>query len=634
MKVVYKPWGKEEWLELNDHYCYKRIYINAGFQTSYQYHEEKLETNYIAKGKAEVWLENEDGVVEKSIKTEGDTFTVIPPRKHRVVAITDIILQEVSTPQVDDIVRLEDDTNRGGGRLESEHIKPGVLILAAGKGERLKSLTETINKALIPINNEAIISKIIKKFPSEYKFVITLGYKGKMIENYLKIAFPLHDFEFVYVDDFESANSGPGYSALACKEFLQRPFYLVTVDCLISSPLPSLSGNWLGVHPTGYPEKYSTVKFDDNFSIKEFLNKDINGFDYAFIGLAGFTDYQKFWSELEKNIDEGELVNSFNNPEKYNDFQAEVLDWFDTGNLDDLEKAKLYFRDKPLSLSKENNEFVYKEDTKFIKFISHPGRLKNLYNRGLFLDKLIPNNLSVTDSFLYYDWVEGDTLYNIDKIEIYKKFIDDYLDSVELVPGNKKDNNYFYKDKTFDRIKKFKDIYGNRYTEESFIINEVRYDSLDNLIKKIDFKIFENHKFTNNFHGDLQFDNILYSSSKFYYVDWRDSFGKSIEAGDIYYDLSKLYGGMIIPYNMMKDENNIYFSENSLAVNFEIVKNQKLDQIVNYYFKLLSNTEFEISKIKLISSLIYLNMAPLHEEKFGKFLWFNAISKLSDLIDK
>ena len=141
MKVVYKPWGKEEWLELNDHYCYKRIYINAGFQTSYQYHEEKLETNYIAKGKAEVWLENEDGVVEKSIKTEGDTFTVIPPRKHRVVAITDIILQEVSTPQVDDIVRLEDDTNRGGGRLESEHIKPGVLILA-----RVKVKTQIFNR--------------------------------------------------------------------------------------------------------------------------------------------------------------------------------------------------------------------------------------------------------------------------------------------------------------------------------------------------------------------------------------------------------------------------------------------------------------------------------------------------------
>ena len=96
----------------------------------------------------------------------------------------------------------------------------------------------------------------------------------------------------------------------------------------------------VSVHPTGYPEKYSTVKFDDNFSIKEFLNKDINGFDYAFIGLAGFTDYQKFWSEEKK--DEGELVNSFKNPEKYNDFQAEVLDWFDTGNLD-IRKSKVIF---------------------------------------------------------------------------------------------------------------------------------------------------------------------------------------------------------------------------------------------------------------------------------------------------
>ena len=49
MKTIYKPWGKEEWLELNDRYCYKRIYINAGTKTSYQYHHYKKETNYIIK---------------------------------------------------------------------------------------------------------------------------------------------------------------------------------------------------------------------------------------------------------------------------------------------------------------------------------------------------------------------------------------------------------------------------------------------------------------------------------------------------------------------------------------------------------------------------------------------------------
>jgi len=86
-KVVHKPWGKEEWLELNDSYCYKRIYINAGYKTSYQYHEQKKETNYIIAGEAEVWLENDEGIVEKKIMKAGEFFNVSPPKKHRVIAI-------------------------------------------------------------------------------------------------------------------------------------------------------------------------------------------------------------------------------------------------------------------------------------------------------------------------------------------------------------------------------------------------------------------------------------------------------------------------------------------------------------------------------------------------------------------
>lgn len=125
-KVVSKPWGKEVWLELNDRYCYKRIYINAGHKTSFQYHEKKLETNYIIAGEAEVWLENEKGELEKKNMGADDFFTVIPPRKHRVIAITDIILQEVSTPEVDDVIRIEDDANRGDGRIEAEHQGAGA----------------------------------------------------------------------------------------------------------------------------------------------------------------------------------------------------------------------------------------------------------------------------------------------------------------------------------------------------------------------------------------------------------------------------------------------------------------------------------------------------------------------------
>lgn len=122
-KIVYKPWGKEIWLEFNDRYCYKRIYINAGTRTSFQYHKKKKETNYIAEGRAEVWLENKKGGIKKKKMRTGDYFTVEPPKKHRIIAITDLVLMEVSTPEVDDVIRIEDDNNRLSGKIEDEHKK-------------------------------------------------------------------------------------------------------------------------------------------------------------------------------------------------------------------------------------------------------------------------------------------------------------------------------------------------------------------------------------------------------------------------------------------------------------------------------------------------------------------------------
>ena len=124
--TVKKPWGKEVWLELwqgpkGHGYCYKRIYIKSGTKTSFQYHSRKIETNYIIKGRAEVWLENDSGEIIKKMMKIGDSFTVIPPKKHRIIAKTDVILQEVSTPDVDDVIRLQDDSGRGHGRIESEH---------------------------------------------------------------------------------------------------------------------------------------------------------------------------------------------------------------------------------------------------------------------------------------------------------------------------------------------------------------------------------------------------------------------------------------------------------------------------------------------------------------------------------
>ncbi len=140
VKSVTKPWGNgkvggvagigEIWLnykrdeavgEEEKRYVFKKLYIKAGTRTSLQYHVNKLETNHLISGEAEGWQENAKGEMEKSIFTAGDSWTIPCGTKHRVVAVTDIVMLEASTPEVDDVVRIEDDANRPSGRIESEH---------------------------------------------------------------------------------------------------------------------------------------------------------------------------------------------------------------------------------------------------------------------------------------------------------------------------------------------------------------------------------------------------------------------------------------------------------------------------------------------------------------------------------
>lgn len=633
-KTIIKPWGKEEWLELNEKYCYKRIYINAGYKTSFQYHDFKRETNYIISGEAEIWLEDDNGIVQKTIMTAGQYFNVTPPKKHRVIALTDIILQEVSTPEVDDVIRIEDDANRKDGKIEGEHKNPAVLILSAGLGSRLNLLTSNINKALLPIKNKAIISHIIEKFPKTYDFVIAVGYKSESLIDYCKITYPDINFKFVNILPYEGINSGPGISALQCKEYLQRPFYITTCDCLIDKEIPNLDGNWIGVWPTGYPEIYSTVSLDKD-NVIDFMDKKENGYDMAFIGLSAIWDYSVFWDELEKNITSGELISAFKNPAKYPTLKGKKLKWFDTGNYDDYIEAKNYFNDNPLSLHKDNNEITYYVNDKFLKYNPNLTVQKNRERRAKVLFSKIPPNFKSINNFITYDWVDGDTLYNINSYSLFVKFLDELkLLTESQIPSSKEGLKKFYIDKTKNRMNLFIENFGNSYLTESKNINSVICPSLSELMNKIDFDSLTNNPFYKFFHGDLQFDNVIYGNNKFYYIDWRDSFADLTDGGDIYYDLSKLYGGCIIPYNLMKNIDNIKLFEGEYSVSYDYSVPSSLKLFKKTYEEWLLTNGYDINKVKLITSLIYLNMSPLHEERFGKMLWFKSIEMLNELYNK
>ena len=118
---VEKPWGYELWLELNEHYAYKLIHMNAGYKSSLQWHEKKVETNYVIEGEAEVLLQNEDGEVESRVYKVGEGWCVPLRTKHRVIAKTDYTALECSTAHLNDCIRFEDDSDRGSGKIEFEH---------------------------------------------------------------------------------------------------------------------------------------------------------------------------------------------------------------------------------------------------------------------------------------------------------------------------------------------------------------------------------------------------------------------------------------------------------------------------------------------------------------------------------
>lgn len=114
-REVIKPWGKEViWAETKD-YVGKLLYINEGHKLSLQYHEEKEETILVVSGELELTISGHGRHGMSTMRlSEGDTFHVIPGTIHRFSATlgTNVVLTEVSTNYLDDVVRLEDDYDR------------------------------------------------------------------------------------------------------------------------------------------------------------------------------------------------------------------------------------------------------------------------------------------------------------------------------------------------------------------------------------------------------------------------------------------------------------------------------------------------------------------------------------------
>jgi mannose-6-phosphate isomerase len=113
---VPKPWGHETIWAHAERYVGKILHINAGHELSVQYHNKKDETVHLLSGEIVYRVQknaNDDALDDVQLRV-GESFRITPGTVHQMMAVTDCDVLEVSTPEVDDIVRLSDKYGREG----------------------------------------------------------------------------------------------------------------------------------------------------------------------------------------------------------------------------------------------------------------------------------------------------------------------------------------------------------------------------------------------------------------------------------------------------------------------------------------------------------------------------------------
>jgi GTP:adenosylcobinamide-phosphate guanylyltransferase/thiamine kinase-like enzyme len=502
-----------------------------------------------------------------------------------------------------------------------------LVILAAGRGSRLGAFTSAVNKGLLPIKDKAVISHIIDKAPTDSEVIIALGYQGDKVRDYCLIAHPQRKFIFVEVENYDGPGSGPGHSMMCCKKYLNRPFYFCTVDCIVSEDLPDLKNNWIGVSKTDDPQAFSTAKLcwnqtTDVRTVLCFVNKRPSGFDHAFIGLAGITDFAAFWDDLSANMHEKEteLVSAFYDPIKM-DLRAFEFTWLDTGTIDNYAKTKRHFEGSQEFDFDKVGEFTYIVNGRVIKYFDDKTRVEKRVARASKM-RGVPPVIAHRDNFFAYEFVPGHTLYEeecVDSDSLFKwlqKNLWEWKD--EPSPVFEASCMKFYKDKTLERYEMYKKKKSIVHDSPS-TVNGVSCEAMECYLEKVDWSSLS-QGIPVIFHGDLQFDNIIKKTDGGYLLlDWRDCFANQLEVGDLYYDLAKLNGGFLLPYNLIKSGAFFCRTEGS-HITFDYQVDPKIKKMREEFDSWRKSMAFD-SRVDLLTTLIYLNMSPLHTEPFDELLF-------------
>lgn len=520
--------------------------------------------------------------------------------------------------------------------------KKRVIITTSGIGERLKHYTQFTNKSLIKVGDKYAICYIIEFYSDDTEFIITLGYYGSYVKQFLQIAYPNHKFIFVEIDNFQGQGSSLAYSLLCAKEYLQQPFTFHCCDTIITyNKKIHFENNTVFVYKINNTNNqyYTGIKVNDNYNVVNFTNKGDNN-DFSYIGIAFIKNYTEFWNTLD------EIYNLSPNNSQLNDVSVYCIlinmsigfkyciveKWYDTGNLNSYNNILQEFPSQYTILEKNNESICFFQD-KVIKFINDIDINKKRAKRGIDLYPLTPKIITQSDNFIVMEKIDGillsedtdtNSVNNLLKWSMKKLWKNPYKSIY-----NKQYCREFYILKTKKRISELNIIFPN----EKHNINGITCKPIYELIEQLDTEWILNDTFY-NFHGDFILDNIIKISNDSYkLIDWRHEFSTNMFYGDIYYDFAKLQHNLIINHKNISqklfqitiNENNVFVD---LKCNYSLI--QQIEQLKTFVIQY----GFDYDKVNIIMSLIWINMASLYNNELQEFLFYFGKYNLQKYITK
>ena len=504
-----------------------------------------------------------------------------------------------------------------------------IIIPTAGIGSRLDLHTKHFNKSMIQLGDTPVISKIIDSYPNKAKFIVITGYKAPHINEYLKLVYPNRNIKIIEVKLFEGPGSGLSYTLSKCLTHINESFFFHANDTIFKD-----KKFYLNIHKDTMflskrncdTMKYSTVEINNEHkkihNKLDFLRKDY--FNYTGVGFVH--DFKKF-KKLIKNykINEGELSYFKSlNPNKIN--YKFIKGWFDIGSKETKENAEKFFSNNK-SIPPKYDQGIFFKKNKVYKFFTNESVVKKRYDRSKILKPHVPNLLKKTKYFYVYNFKSGIIFSRIkNKKKEFPKLLawlkNIFWKKVNLREIEEKDFkvkcNSFYYEKSLSRINYMYEK--NNISDQVELINNIKVPKISTMFEKINWREIS-QGIPVNFHGDLHFENIIKNNNTITLLDWREDFSMIKNYGDIYYDFAKINHGLIIDHKVIKNSKfDIKIEKKNIKIKYFQSNDNKDCQKI--FFKFLRENNFSVKKVKVLTALIFLNIAGLHHYPYSFFLYF------------